>query len=77
MSFAFNPPNRYTALAGRGQVTGIGAATRPQDGLSISPESAITRRGDLLTAFILVLLSLGFLVLSSLFIVALVTIILA
>jgi hypothetical protein len=77
MSFAFNPPNRYTVAGGRSQATGTGAATRPQDGLSISPESAMSYRGDLLTAFILSLLGLGFLIVSSLFIFTLVSIMLA
>ncbi|MCA3278073.1 MAG: hypothetical protein ING10_02270 [Roseomonas sp.] len=77
MSFAFNPPNRYTVAGGRSQATGTGAATHRQDGLSISPEGAMSYRGNLLTTFILSLLGLGFLVVSSLFIATLVTIMLA
>lgn len=74
MSFAFNPPNRYSALGGRAQATGTGAAKHPQDGLSISPESAMAHRGELLTGLILLLLALGFLVVSSLLIFTLVNI---
>ncbi|MCA3388706.1 MAG: hypothetical protein INF65_08750 [Roseomonas sp.] len=68
MSFAFNPPNIFAALRGRARATGGGAATRPQDGLSISPESTMARRVDLLTGCILLLLGLSFMVVSSVFI---------
>jgi hypothetical protein len=77
MSFAFNPPRRYTLALGRSQARGTGAATHPQDGLSISPESTITRRSNLLTASILLLLGWGFLIVASLLMFTLVTAILA
>ncbi|MCA3285932.1 MAG: hypothetical protein ING09_05230 [Roseomonas sp.] len=77
MSFVFNPPNRYAALGGSAQATGTGSAKHQKEGLSISPESAVSRRGDLATALTLLLLGLGFLAASCLFIAGLVTTILA
>lgn len=77
MSFAFNPPNRYTVPGGRAHKTGTGAATHPQNGLSISPESTMTRRSNLLTALMLLLLGLGFLLVASLLMFTLLTAILA
>jgi hypothetical protein len=59
MSFAFNPPSRS-------------AAQHHQEGLSISPECPVSRRSEVLTAVSLLLLGLGFLVVSSLFITTLV-----
>jgi hypothetical protein len=76
MAFAFNPPSRYTVAGGRSQATGTGAATHRQDGLSISPESAMSYRGKSLTAFILSLLALGFLIVACVFVLSLVSIML-
>jgi hypothetical protein len=77
MSFAFNPLSRYAALGSRAQAKGTGAAKHHQEGLSISPECAVSRGSDLQTAVALLLLGLGFLVVSSLFITTLVNLILA
>ncbi|MCA3426001.1 MAG: hypothetical protein INF34_04810 [Roseomonas sp.] len=74
MSFAFNPPARFSLFRGNGRAAKA-CATKPHlEGLSISPESAGSRRADSLAGLVLFLLGLGFFAATTFFITALITI---
>ena len=74
MSFAFNPPARFSLFRGNGRAAKA-CATKPHlEGLSISPASAGSRRADSPAGLVLFLLGLGFLAVTTFFITALITI---